>query len=63
MASVAITFTSEAGKTYSVDSADNTGNWSPALTTTLSATGTYTTYTEAGIPLTTGRRFYQIRRS
>lgn len=62
-ASVALTFTSEAGKTYSVFGADNTTNWGAALTTTLSATGTSTTYTESNIPLTTGRRFYQIRRN
>ncbi|MES2706745.1 MAG: hypothetical protein V4726_09110 [Verrucomicrobiota bacterium] len=62
-ASVAITFTSEAGKTYSVYGSGSTGSWGAPLTTTLNATGTSTTYTEAGIPLATGRRFYQIRRN
>lgn len=62
-ASVAITFTSETGKTYSVFGSDNPANWGAALTTTLSATGTSTIWTENNIPLTTTRRFYQIRRN
>lgn len=62
-ASVAITFTSEAGKTYSVFGSDNPASRGNALTTTLSATGTSTTWTENNISLATTRRFYQIRRN
>lgn len=62
-ASVAVTFTSEADKTYSVYGSADPANWGVPLTTTLAATGTATTYTESNIPLTTTRRFYQIRRN
>ena len=60
-ASVAVTFTSKPGKTYTVYGTNNPLNRGTPLTTTLAATGTTTTYTEMAIPLTTPRRFYQIR--
>lgn len=62
-AQVVITFVSETGRTYSVFASDDPAIWGAALTTTLAATGTATTWTESGIPLTAGRRFYQIRRN
>lgn len=62
-ASVAVTFTSEPDKTYSVYASADPSNWGVPLTTTLAATGTATTFTESNIPLTTARRFYQIRRN
>ncbi len=62
-ASIAVTFTSQPDKTYSVYASPDPANWGLPLTTTLSATGTSTTYAESGIPLETSRRFYQIRRN
>jgi hypothetical protein len=60
---VTLTFVSEPGKTYSVFASADPGSWGPAIASLVPATGTSTTWTEAGIPLTTGRRFYQIRRN
>ena len=60
-ASVAVTFTSRAGRTYTVYGSADPAAWGVPLTSALSATGTSTTYTESGIPLTTSRRFYKIR--
>lgn len=62
-ASVAVTFVSEAGKTYTAYASDNPANWGAPLTATLAATGTSTVFMENNIPLTSGRRFYQIRRN
>ncbi len=60
-ASVAVTFTSRADRTYTVYGSTDPASWGAPLTSSLSATGTSTTYTESGIPLSTPRRFYKIR--
>ena len=59
--SVAVTFTSKADRIYTVYGSADPAVWGAPLTSTLSATGSSTTCTESGIPLTTPRRFYKIR--
>jgi hypothetical protein len=53
---VAIEWTSAAGKTYAVEAWDGTGSWS-----TIAPTVSGGTFTEENVPPTVPRRFYRVR--
>lgn len=58
--SVTLTFSSTAGKTYTVERSDDLSTWT-AAGPNLTATGESTEFTDSAIPDTAGRRYYRVR--
>jgi hypothetical protein len=57
---VAIEFASTPGRTYHIRAGANLANWTDLTTNLPASAGATTTFTEAGIPPTTTRRYYQV---
>jgi hypothetical protein len=58
---VALTFSSEAGKTYTIKRSSTLATWTD-LAVGVPATGATTTYTDSDLPPASGVLFYRVTR-